>query len=262
MVAIASPERAELHVSASQIKTYLLCPRKYQLRYVLGAPPEHRSIHLAFGSAIHEALAAYYMGLRGNPEPPSLDHLCDVFTDSMTSFFDSDLPIDIPQGQSQEDIQNLGIALLGVFHADIDPPQTVLAVEQPFAIDICDPTTGQVLEEQLIGFLDALVEIDGKTVIVEHKTAGRKWSQDQLDHDLQTSIYLAAIKADHLRLQTLVKTTTPKLHIYDLVRTPAQKQEAIKIICGVLTAIRAGAFWPQRGWMCCGCEFSKACAEM
>ncbi len=32
-------ERAELHVSVSQIKTWLLCPKKYFFRYVLGARP-------------------------------------------------------------------------------------------------------------------------------------------------------------------------------------------------------------------------------
>jgi CRISPR/Cas system-associated exonuclease Cas4 (RecB family) len=41
-----APKRAELHVSASQIKTWLMCPRKYQYRYVLGLQPEHRSGNL------------------------------------------------------------------------------------------------------------------------------------------------------------------------------------------------------------------------
>ena len=47
-----------LHVSVSQVKTWLRCPRQYELRYVRGAEPEVVPTALAFGSAFHGALAA------------------------------------------------------------------------------------------------------------------------------------------------------------------------------------------------------------
>jgi len=151
------------------------------------------------------------------------------------------------------------VALLTTFFEHVERPDKVLAVEQPFAVDLVDPRTGHMVEEQFTGVLDALVEVEGHQVILEHKTAAKKWSQDQLDHDLQAGAYLAAIPASCVRLQCLLKTKTPSLDTHDLIRSEPQKNEAIDVICRVLDAIRAGAFWRNRGWACRGCEFEKQC---
>ena len=49
----------ELYVSVSQLKSFLLCSRAFEFRYVLGATPEHVPVPLAFGIAIHAALACH-----------------------------------------------------------------------------------------------------------------------------------------------------------------------------------------------------------
>ena len=49
-----------LYVSVSQVKTWLMCPRKYELKYIRGVAPAFVPVNLAFGSAFHEALAGYY----------------------------------------------------------------------------------------------------------------------------------------------------------------------------------------------------------
>ena len=46
----------ELHISHSQVFTYLNCSLKYRLQYVEGRPPERVSIALPFGPAIHSAI--------------------------------------------------------------------------------------------------------------------------------------------------------------------------------------------------------------
>ena len=45
-----------------------------------------------------------------------------------------------------------------VFHGQAERPAKVVAVEEPFSIEIYDPVTGVVLEERLVGVLDAVVE--------------------------------------------------------------------------------------------------------
>ena len=249
---------AELHVSVSQVKTYLACPRKYELRYVLGIPPETRALNLVFGSAIHEGLAAYYVALKENTEP-AREMVLSTFNDSIDEALLDQPPVLLDDDENAGTLKDKGVALLGVFLEHVEKPDKVLAVEQPFAVDLVDPRTGHMVEEQFTGVLDALVEVEGHQVILEHKTAAKKWSQDQLDYDLQAGAYLAAIPATCVRLQCLLKTKTPSLDIQDLLRSASQKNEAIDVICRVLDAIRAGAFWRNRGWACRGCEFEKQC---
>ena len=66
--------REDLHISHSQIFTYLNCSLKYYFSYVEGRMPEHRPAAMLFGSAIHAAIARYYKGVlkKGKPEPLSL----------------------------------------------------------------------------------------------------------------------------------------------------------------------------------------------
>lgn len=43
-------------LDSTKLNTYQACPRKYFFNYVLGLKPDYESVHLVFGSAIHEAL--------------------------------------------------------------------------------------------------------------------------------------------------------------------------------------------------------------
>ncbi len=49
--------------------------------------------------------------------------------------------------------------------------------EDLLSCDVFDIATGELLEKQLIGYLDAVVEHAGKLVVLEHKTAARAWSE-------------------------------------------------------------------------------------
>lgn len=73
------------------------------------------------------------------------------------------------------------------------------------------------------------------------------------------SLYLALTGADVARLQVLTKTKVAKLLTYELRRTGREMTEAVTIVCRVLDAIRAGAYWPSPGWACPECEFRKQC---
>ena len=66
------------HLSYSQISTYQMCPLRYKLQYVEQIPPSFRSAALAFGSAIHEAVGAFYhQHLLGDFLRP--DQMLDVY---------------------------------------------------------------------------------------------------------------------------------------------------------------------------------------
>lgn len=52
-------EKDVKRVSHSQFKQWRECPKKWQLKYKDGMRPPNESIHLVFGTAIHEALQLY-----------------------------------------------------------------------------------------------------------------------------------------------------------------------------------------------------------
>jgi hypothetical protein len=184
--------REGLHVSVSQIKCYLRCPRQYRFRYVLGAEPEFIPASLVLGSAVHEGLAAYYRSVMATGDSPEQDVCRAAFYGTLVGFRKNKLPI-----KDGEGIEAQGEALLKVFYETVyqDPPN-VVGVEVPFTIELPDPTTGEILEEALVGALDLVVREEQKHVVGEHKTAAKKWSKDQIKNDGQLSAYkLVARKA-------------------------------------------------------------------
>ena len=208
-------ERAAFHVSVSQIKCFQMCPAKYKLRYVLGAEAEHKSPNLVVGTAVHEALALYYVMVRDGLEI-ELARIEQQFTEAFVQAAAEGPGVLLDEGERLEDVEAVGLTLVRTFLANVVRPGTVLAIEAPFYADVVDPETGEILEEQLTGYLDAVVEVNGKVVVLEHKTAARAWSQDQLEFDLQVSLYQAVTGAEKVRLQVLTKTKVPKMLVHDL----------------------------------------------
>lgn len=252
--------RAGLHASVSQIRCFLRCPRQYQLRYVLGAEPEFAPANLVLGSGVHAGLEAFYRAVMVTSESPGLDVCLSAFHTSLAGFRGNTLPI-----KDGDDIEVQGEALLKVFYEAVcrDPPK-VVGVEVPFRVELADPATGEILEEALVGGLDLVVEQDEKHVIVEHKTAARRWSQDQIKHDLQLSAYKLVARnlglGDvGLRLQVLTKTKNPSLLIEKASRTERDEQDFMATIIGVLRAVDCGCFYPLRTTMCGGCPFQRRC---
>ncbi len=256
---LRSAPRTDLHCSVSQVRSMQSCGKRFEYRYILGAEAEHRSPNLVLGSAVHEALASYYGSIR-NGRVPVAEGVMAAFSDAFDEEIAKEPAVLLEEGQTAGELKDEGVRLVEAFLRDVKPPDRVFSVESAFACDVVTPETGEVLEEQLVGYLDAVVEDAGRLVVLEHKTAARAWSADQLEHDLQVSLYAAVTGADLVRLQVATKTKVPKLLTYDLTRTEKAQVEAVSVVCQVLKAIRAGAFWHSRGWQCKDCEFRARCA--
>ena len=255
---LQAADRAALHCSVSQIRCFQRCPKLYYWRHVLGAKAEHRSANLVLGTAVHTGLAAYYLALKDGVV--LLDEaVIEAARQSLEESVKQEPPILLEEDETIADLQATAEKLVRAFLAGVERPDEVLAVEAPFYCDVIDPETGEVLEEQLTGYLDAVVRFGDDIVVLEHKTAARAWSQDQFDFDLQVSLYQAVTGAARVRLQVLCKTKVPKIMVHDLVRSEREQVEAVVIVCRVLQAIRAGAFWPAPGWGCKTCEYRRQC---
>ena len=255
----------QLHVSVSQVKAWLRCPRAFEFRYVQGLTPEFKPVPLAFGSAVHEALAAYYAGLM-NQKPLALEEVTQSFRDAWALEAAGPVPLHLGEDDEPEHHVDKGVLMLTMFYRDATSAEHVVikSIESSFEVALYHPETGEVLEESLVGVFDLVIEEDGHVVILEHKTAGKKWTQAQFTEDLQPSAYsLAAQELGWgevgIRYQVLTKTKKPALQIENVIRGPVEERDFLSTAVGVLKAIDGGVSFPIRSWACKSCPYKTAC---
>ncbi len=261
--------RKQPHVSYSQISTYMLCPLKYRFSYIEELTPEFTPAALPFGGAIHESLAYFYRTLQNaGKKRPSIDDMKEIFrNDWMLRLKCEDVKFD-KKDDSAESLMELGIKMLETFYENVTPGE-VMCVEQEFCIRKTDPENGKLLPLPLVGFID-LIEKDknGKIVVVDHKTAARKYPASKADNDLQLSIYSCVLSRSSLvngdklfnaRFDVITKGKNPEFVTYPTKRTHDDQRKALKIVREVICAIDAGIFYPNVGWMCGSCQYQTAC---
>lgn len=262
MTALAIVDDA-LHVSVSQIKTWLRCPRQYELKYVRGAEPEVVPRALAFGSAFHGALAVHYAAKKEGRQIAD-DEMLEGFRVVWADKTSTDTPLE-KADEDAADPLDLAVRMLAAFQEHVaNEDVEVVAIEEPFAAILHNPDTGDVLEEQLTGFIDLVVVEDGRHVIIEHKTSAKRYGADQLRFDQQLSGYQFAMRQRGwpdvgLRFQIVTKTKAPVVQVEDVLRDEHDEVDFLRTVVGVLKAIDAGVFFPIRGWKCRGCQYRRRC---
>lgn len=260
------PPSDGLTVSVSQLKEFMICPRRYQLHRVLGIEPAFVPVPLALGAATHAAIAAIYSSIQVRNELAPASEVVQVFRDAWSTAVDGPVPLQLEDDET--DPIDTGVRMVEAFHRHVSAagPMDVVAVELPFAgVELHDPDTGEVLDEQLGGIVDLVLREGDHHVIVEQKTAARKWSREQLDHDLQVTAYQAAARATGLggevglRLQIVTKAKLAAVQVEDVRRDDLAHVDFLRTAAGVLRAIGTGAFWPVRSWACKSCPYAHAC---
>ncbi|MFH1982979.1 MAG: PD-(D/E)XK nuclease family protein [Pseudomonadota bacterium] len=265
--------QSELHVSYSQVFTYLACPLKYQFQYVEQRSAERISIALPFGSAIHTAIERYHRGLMDNGAPDPLWQLQDVFTEVLTVDLNRvDVPIIYKQQTPDLDgTIDMGRKMLEAFYYGIDMTGfTVIGVELPLMARLYS-VDGEPLDMAVTGIIDLLLkDAAGNVIAVDNKTAKNPYAQNTVDEDLQLTSYAYLLAANryvfptadvYCRFDVLRKLKTPKFEQHYTIRTAEQRRRFARVMAAVLAGIEARIFMPSKGWMCGDCQFADACKD-
>lgn len=245
------------YLSASQITLFLACPVKYRLRYIDQADPAFKSSGLVLGSAVHSAIEWLQKRWLAGERPSE---------EELDSIFEADIEAQMLEEvrfRPREDVAALretGSNLLKLYFQGTEarPPR---AAEQPFEVELVHPRSGEVLEVPLRGWID-LIEDDG--TIVEIKTAARSFDELSLALHPQLSAYSYVARKIYgdrlpLRLDCLLKTKRPRLERIDVERGEADDARLFLLAREIVSAIDAGSFFPNPGWMCKDCELRHAC---
>jgi putative RecB family exonuclease len=263
--------RDQLHLSHSQLFTYLNCSLKYWFAYVLQAPKAHSSIALHCGGAIHKSLEVYYIALQQTGEILPLPELELAFTRKLYQGIEqAGVPIlykkDTPDTASAI---SMGKKMLQSFHNETNlDGYKIEAVELALSAPLYNHR-GEPLDIQLVGYIDLLLrDNNGNLVVIDHKTAKQKKSQSAVDDDLQLTAYSYLLASNRYvfpkaevkcRFDVLRKLKTPKLEQYHTSRGPVERKRFARLASAVLAGIENRVFIPCNSWLCSDCEYSEAC---
>jgi len=256
------------YLSYSQLSLYLECPLKYRFRYIDEIKSEGISSAMAFGKAIHEALAQFYREAMDGV-PFSLSGFLNAFAEAWE---DECARGDVvyKEGETFESFLALGQTLLRLFASERLPIMRVIAVEVPFEFNLENPETGEEFPIPIKGIIDLIEEDDNGTLwVVDHKTAARAFSEQQLNADLQLMIYAAAVeqldmvegREKRYRFDVLTKTKKPKFLQYRLYKDDLDRRKLYRLVTEMWKAIEAEAFYPRYSTHYVGCAWEEECRE-
>jgi putative RecB family exonuclease len=254
--------RQKEHLSASSIGTYIDCSLQYYFSRVKRLPMEFVSDALSFGTVIHLVLAEFYRS-KMTGDKMSLKDIHESYRQHWKQEAEDRTDIQYADGKNFKTYLSTGVDLLSAWFNKLpDESFEVIGVEEPFTFEIPE------LPVPIIGAMDLLEQDDSGTVIItDFKTSSRAYSADEIDQNMQMTLYQLASRAngfaDHeilLKLACLIKTKSPKFESYWTTRSEIEEKRLIKKIQKVWEGISRGVFIPNdTSWKCKGCSHKKAC---
>ena len=252
------------HLSASSVNDYIDCGLLYRLSRIDRIPPEFKTDSLEFGSTIHFVLTGFYKEKKlGNRL--LLKDIQESFEGFWEEMAQDNPEIRYSEGEDFDTLLKKGRELLAVWHSKLPENDfRVIGVEEPFALIRRD------LSVPIIGYIDLLEEDEAGTIVVtDFKTSGRSYSADEVNKNLQLTIYQIAIRENGfrnreilLKLDCLVKTKTPKFEQFYTSRSEIEERRTIKKVQEVWRGMKEGIFIPNDGhWRCQNCGYKKKCDE-
>ena len=263
----------DLHISYSQIFTYLACSLKFKFQYVEKRPYERISVNLPFGGGIHTAVERYYRTLKNKGQIEPLAVIEELFEDCISLALDhTKIPVIYKkEAPDRKSLIKLGKAMLKAFYESVDLNGfEVVDVEMPLSARLYTDES-EVTDFKLIGVIDLLLMDENRElIVVDNKTAIKPKSKSDVENDLQFSAYCYLLASNRFtfptanikcRMDVLRKLITPKMELYETTRSAQDRKRFAKIANAVLAGIDSRIFIPNKSWLCGDCQYIKACQD-
>ncbi len=250
-----------MRTSYSALTTYQQCPLRFKFQEIdrIRVPKGFEAI---FGSIIHSCLKFMF---ERSPLYPTVDQVIDHFQNQWQDNKVANLK---PQADEEKAHHEEGIEILKKFYKKNQPWNfDVVDLESRFEVLIPDPETGE--QHILAGIIDRIDKNQEKETfeIIDYKTSKRMPSQENLDKDLQMSIYHLGIS----RRWPHVKPGNIKLSLYFLKHgekiTTSRSQEDLEktkiFVIGLIREIKGRLekkdFPPYPTALCGWCGYKPMC---
>lgn len=258
------------HWSASSIGRFTSCSLAWAFKYAYGIEPEHTPAALVFGKAFH-AGATWMAAHRRDGRIYAAKDAGDFFGEAFRSECRSAKNISFVDGDDEVSLGSLGVKMLNRLSESWPMDEQVIETGTAFCVPLASYAGIMLSEKPLIGEFDALVRGgDGRTVIVDWKTAARKWSADKAGKDLQATCYLYAYTAEKrvrledvsFRYDVVTKAQEPTYMQHPTSRKYDDFGRLLWLVQAIERAVKAEAFTPcTEGWQCGDCVYARTCRE-
>jgi CRISPR/Cas system-associated exonuclease Cas4 (RecB family) len=241
--------------SVSQVNTYIACPKKWEYRYVKGISPRTSTPSLVFGTSIHSGMEHNFSQKIYTREDLPKSRVVDAFAEKMESENNS---VDVDWNGKMGEYVDMGAGLLNMYIGDFSRPIQPKVVEQDFVINIPG------VSKPFMGIVD-LIGVDFR--IIDFKTASRKPSVFDVRKNLlqlssytysviqsrnnreifseRDSVNIEKIKAFNTRLDFLVKTKTPQVHVRPVMRNKDDLRRFVTIVQQTCKSMESGIYPPN-----------------
>ena len=255
---IANEERP--HFSISQLTCYLQCPLQYYFQYELGIAWEKTPSAVVFGSSVHDTVEAINRGLMENKPIKNIE---------AENVFLSSWKVNLKENQiawkeDPSELSEKGKVLIQLYYDQMRNEKPT-DVELPFRLPLIDPLSGLFVERRdVVGKIDAIITED---TIIEIKTSGKSPVQQEIDQNIQLTLYSWAYRMlfgyDErvIKVISLVKTKEPKIVVTETQRNKRDHSWLIATIAQVIRGIELKLFYPNPigGFGCFNCQYQEKC---
>ncbi|VGO14101.1 hypothetical protein PDESU_02658 [Pontiella desulfatans] len=258
--------RQRPHLSNSQINQILnLCSLQFYYERVAKLPKPFVSNSLVFGTCVHKVLEHYYQWIQRG-EQPDVDSHIEMFSE-LWKKANNEQNIKFGAKTSFESLADTGRKVVKCFIDNADPKEKVLSTSQAFCVPVHAPD-GSVVEDPLVGEFDLVVERDGKPVIVDFKTAARKWSAGHEHKSFQATVYSYAwhqmyggIRPE-VAFKVVTKAKEPSHEYRSTRRSAKQELRMATLISKAQQIVKHELWYPaETGFYCGDCPYASACKE-
>ncbi|OQA43220.1 MAG: ATP-dependent helicase/deoxyribonuclease subunit B [Parcubacteria group bacterium ADurb.Bin305] len=247
-----------MRISFSSLEAFQICPLKYKFA-VIDKLKEPKTKELIFGSYIHQVLKWIYSQ---DPHFPTLDQSLDYYHKNWPKEAEGYKWID---ENCEKDYFEEGLRIISQFYQHNFPPKTtILDLETKFEAIIDETPNKPDGKHILTGRIDRLDKHpDGTIEIIDYKTNKKIPSQDNVDHNLQLSIYTIGL----LQKWPKIQTSNIKLSLYfvksgekvETKRDLNSLREAEQKIINLIHQIEVNSFAPRPSKLCDYCGFKYTC---
>lgn len=278
--------RTQTAWDSTSLTAFKSCPRYYQYTILEGWQPKDESVHLRFGQELHLALQNYEESRAA--DIPHDEAVFDVVKALMERTFDfrPDPETKVGRYKSREALIRTTIWYLEQYREDtaktlrLEDGEAAVELSFSFELDWGPESSKEVLTVIpyiLCGHLDRVVEFNGETYVMDHKTTTSTpgdYYFAQYEPNNQMSLYTLA---SQVIFQTAIKGVI--IDVIQLLaeesrftraptfRTPDQTQEWMEDLRRWLAKAEACAVeghWPQNDTACSmygGCRFRGVCSK-
>ncbi len=235
-----------MRTSYSALDTFKTCSLKYKFQEIdkIKTPKSKEAV---FGTIIHSTLKFLH-----TPQPisPTIEEILEYYNNLWNS--------DVYESKDEEmAVLAGGVKILEEYYKNNNPKNfDIIGLETRFNLEITDKIT-------IAGIIDRIDRLeDGSFEIIDYKTAKNLPAQNDVDNNLQLSIYYLAILDRWPKLEKPIKLSLYFLkHGVKLstTRTPEQIRQTKQSILDLIEEINKGNFQPTPSALCGWCGYQEHC---